>query len=186
MNASADRGGRHYAPPLFVERSEYASPAELYKDPFLKASEKEMLSETLRTFDRARELHGGPLVINSGRRSLAHQLELKEAGFRTASFSPHCFGAALDVKVPQGWTDEDLASLIYDAAERLALPAPRVGMLDYRKAPKDPEQPATRFQLADGKFSSTFVHFDFVFLLKGYIEGVPASIWNSWREGVSW
>ena len=170
--------------PSFIHESVFASAAELYRDPFLKDSEKLMLSETLAVFDAARQLLGGPLVITSGRRSEAHQEELRQAGYRAARYSPHVYGAALDVRVPPRLTDYGLANLLCAAAQQLRLPRPRLGFELYRKDPR------TRMiaQVIAGTeiYSSTFVHFDFAYMLRGMIDDVPEEVWNSWREGVSW
>jgi len=168
----------------FVRESRYARSGELYRDPFLKLGEQVMLAETLACFDEARRLYGGPLVITSGRRSLAHQDELRRAGLRAAQYSPHCHGAALDVYVPDLLTDWALVGLLKLAAENLSLPRPRIGFLAYRS---DERTRRVVQRTALGEFvSSTFVHVDFVFLLRGFINDVPESVWRSWREGVTW
>lgn len=170
--------------PAFLHESEFASPRELYRDPFLKDSEKLMLFETLATFDAARKLLGGPLAISSGRRSHAHQEELRRAGYRAATYSPHCYGAALDVVVPERMTDWGLVNLFFAAAQQMRFPRPRVGFELYRK---DPHTRRTfKAPSGDEGVTSTFVHFDFIFLMRGLIADVPDTIWNSWREGVSW
>lgn len=168
----------------FIPCSEFASPAELYRDPFLKDSERVMLFETLAVFDEARRMLGGPLSISSGRRSLAEQEALREAGYRAARYSPHCYGAALDVRIPSLLTDYGLAHLILAAAQHLNLPRPRIGYQVYRKDPGT--RTVVKTMTGTEVVSSTFVHFDFVYLMRGLIEDVPVSIWDSWREGVTW
>jgi len=152
----------------FIEHSKYATPEELYRD---VRAEHGILSITLITFDTVRELHGSPLRINSGRRSQAHQLELKAKGYKTATYSPHVYGAALDVAVPEGKTDEYLVALIFGAAQLLEFPTPRVGWKLYRKG-----------------LSSTFVHFDYAFLLpEDVLRSLPDSARRAYMHiGGTW
>jgi uncharacterized protein YcbK (DUF882 family) len=133
----------------FIPRSTYASPSELYRDKYLAKEDKEMLAATLWTFDEARKRHGGPLIITSGRRTEQRQQELIAEGKRAAKHSAHTLGCALDVAVPFGKDDMYLVQLINAAAVELNLPRPRMGFVAYRGR----------------EDSSTFVHFDYAFLL---------------------
>lgn len=157
---------------MFVVSSRYATEQELYRDPFLKVTERAILSATLQVFDLVRELHGSPIAINSGRRSAGHQEELRQQGYRTATTSPHVYGTALDVDVPDGKTDEYLVALVFGAAKLLELSPPRVGWRAYR----------------DGKVSSSFVHYDFTFLLpRELIDSLPVKARVAWRKpGLTW
>lgn len=149
---------------IWAVKGLYSSEAELYRD--ARVTERVMLKATLDLFDYLRELHGAPIAINSGRRSEAKQKELIAEGYRAASVSPHVYGAALDVDVPDGKRDVYLVALILGAAKLMGLPQPRIGYKQYRKGA-----------------TSSFVHYDFAFLLpEGTLEKVPPS----WREGVMW
>jgi len=146
----------------------YAPASELYRD--TRVEDKRILSATINTFDFVRELHGGPLGINSGRRSQAKQEELKLEGYRAATVSPHVYGAALDVDVPDGKRDEYLVALILGAAQIMGLPRPRIGYKQYRKG-----------------YTSSFVHFDYCFLLPPEtLASLPESVRLAWRVGAMW
>jgi len=153
----------------WMRRSTYASENELYRDQRVAPADQKILEETLVLYDRIRGLHGGPLLINSGRRSAEKQEELRKAGYRAAKFSPHVWGCALDVRVPEGKTDEYLVALLFGGAQLLGYDMPRVGWRNYR----------------NGKSSSTFVHFDFAYLLP--LESIPMGARKAWLvRGLTW
>lgn len=156
---------------MWLNESTYASAAELYTDDRIPVADRQILAVTLRTFDKVRELHGASLLINSGRRSPERQVELRDQGKKAATTSPHVYGAALDVDVPDGKTDEYLVAMIYGAARLLKYPVPRIGWVTYRGSAA----------------SSTFVHFDYAFLLPaGLIHTLPLAAQQAWVEGMRW
>jgi len=141
----------------FVYRSRYATPKELYSDPLLTESEKLMMEPLLLVFDCARELHGGPLRITSGRRTQKKQDELIKQGYRAAKLSAHTYGAAIDIAVP-GTEDMYLLELIAKAAATLGLERPRIGVFCYRPGLQK---------------CAPFIHVDYAFLLD--IPNLPPS-----------
>lgn len=124
-----------------------------------------MFGPTLALFEEARRLLGKPIGINSGYRSPEYQKHLKEIGYKAATNSPHCRGAALDLAIPHGTTYLVLVSLLRQAAKNLKLPKPRLGYKEYGYA---------------------FVHMDLVFMLfePYFPEKNPCP--GAWREGVEW
>jgi len=124
-----------------------------------------MFEPTLNFFEEARRLLGKPIGINSGYRSQEYQKHLKKIGYKAATNSPHCQGAALDLAIPQGMTYLALVNLLKQAARNLGLPKPRLGFKEY---------------------GYTFVHTDLVFMLfKPYIDKENPCP-GAWAEGVEW
>lgn len=118
-------------------------------------------------FEKAREILGRPIRINSGYRSEEYQKHLKAVGYQAATDSPHCKGAALDLAIPSGTTYLVLLTVLRQAAKSLGLPKPRFGYKQY---------------------GYSFVHFDLVFMLyPPYVNtNVKNPHPNAWREGVEW
>jgi uncharacterized protein YcbK (DUF882 family) len=124
-----------------------------------------MFGPTLALFEETRRLLGKPIGINSGYRSPDYQKHLKEIGYKAATDSPHCRGAALDLTIPYGTTYLALISLIRQAAKNLGLPKPRLGYKEY---------------------GYTFVHVDLVFMLfEPYMNEVNPHP-QAWAKGVEW
>lgn len=125
-----------------------------------------ILDPLIALFERAREVLGRPITINSGYRTPEYQKHLKNLGLRVAEDSPHCHGAALDLAIPKGQMAMDLADALKKAAQDLGLPAPRLGIRLY---------------------DFTFVHVDLVFLLfEPYARGRENPHPTAWRPGVEW
>jgi hypothetical protein len=86
----------------------YLTEARFQKDIALygKLIVNEML---IRLLDALRKASNHPLILNSFNRSEAHQLELKEKGFKAATTSPHVVKLAADIltryqrKRPSPW-----------------------------------------------------------------------------------
>lgn len=142
--------------------SRYALESELYSpnDAYLKDRDKWMNAEVLDVFDSVREKVGGPLSITSGKRSTKYQKELRRKGYRAASISPHCLGIAIDIRVPEGMEDSDLATLFIQESVQICKVSPRIGYLAYRNSPKE---------------SSTFIHFDLAPMVYWRHSGLPGS-----------
>ncbi len=119
----------------------------------------------IQCFEETRKLLGSPITINSGYRSKEYQDHLKKQGYKTATNSPHCEGAALDLAIPYGTTYLALISLLKQAARNLGLPKPRLGYKEY---------------------SYAFVHFDMVYMLFAPYTNKPNPCPGPWREGVEW
>ena len=119
----------------------------------------------IQCFEETRLLCRRPIGINSGYRSEAYQKHLKEIGYKAATDSPHCRGAALDLAIPTGTTCLALITLLKQAARNLGLPKPRLGYKEY---------------------GYTFVHFDFVYMLYAPSTAEKNPHPNAWREGVEW
>ncbi len=92
-------------------------------------------------FKAIREAAGKPITINAGFRTEAYQKKLEAQGYKTAKVSPHCFGVAFDLSIPQGYTAESFAKLITKVAKGQV----RIGWKAY---------------------GGTFVHIDIGFILK--------------------
>jgi len=159
---------------LWSQSGRYSSHGELYpdRDIWLLPEEKVILTCTLEIFDQAREYYGRPLKINSGRRSQKYQDLLTKKGYRTAKYSPHVLGAALDVDVPDDMTDVDLAKLLRDSAAALSYRVPRIGYLQYR----------------GDQGSSSFVHFDCAWNLPSEtLSKLPLNVITAYTmEGLTW
>lgn len=155
---------------VFIRSSEFASEWELYgKDPSLPREELFMAEPLLLAFDEVRRDLGGPLIITSGRRSLAKQAELfKNPNVNAGRVSTHCYGLALDVQVPWGMKDSELAKKFVGTCWRFAERVPRCGYLWYR----------------DAKLSSYFLHVDLGPLLFRKDSGEPLlpGLPDSWRK----
>ncbi len=124
-----------------------------------------MFGPTLALFEETRRLMGKPIGINSGYRSPEYQKHLKEIGYKAATNSPHCRGAALDLAIPAGTTYLALINMIRQAAKNLGLPKPRLGYKEY---------------------GYTFVHADLVFILFEPFLPEKNPCPGAWREGVEW
>jgi hypothetical protein len=127
--------------------------------------EIEIFEPVIQCFEEARKLLGSPIGINSGFRSPEYQQHLKEIGYKTATNSPHCWGAALDLAIPRGTTYLALVSLFKQAARNLKLPKPRFGFKEY---------------------GYTFVHFDYVYLLFSPYTDKENPCPGPWRAGIEW
>jgi hypothetical protein len=119
----------------------------------------------IQCFEEARKLLGKSIGINSGYRSQDYQQHLKELGYKTATNSPHCLGAALDLAIPYGTTYLSLVSLLKQAARSLGLPKPRFGYKEY---------------------GYTFLHFDLVFMLFEPYTAIKNPNPDAWRAGIEW
>lgn len=139
----------------------------------------------LTLFDKTRELYGLPIPVTAGFRTLAHELHLESAGYKTAKLiSPHCLGSALDLDArPRNDKSEtavniEIRAKIMEAASELSLPTPRLGFRAY---------------------SEKFNHVDVVFLLfQPYTSLAHPATWpelsestrktldKGWRPGVTW
>ena len=127
--------------------------------------EVEIFEPVIQCFEEARRLLGKPIGINSGFRSPEYQQHLKELGYKTATNSPHCWGAALDLAIPRGMTYLILMNAFKQAAKNLKLPRPRFGYKEY---------------------SYNFLHFDLIFLLFSPYTDKENPCPGSWRAGVEW
>lgn len=127
--------------------------------------EVEIFEPVIQCFEEARRLIEKPIGINSGFRSPEYQQHLKELGYKTATNSPHCWGAALDLAIPRGMTYLALINIIKQAARNLGLPKPRLGYKEY---------------------SYTFVHMDFVFMLFEPYTNKKNPCPLQWKEAVEW
>lgn len=132
-SAEADAYESRLKKPLkFLKSSVFATEKELYKDPNLTKEEKQMHDGLLFSFDAARRELNAPLLISSGRRSLAAQKHLVDSGKRAAKVSTHCFGAALDVRVPGYLKDFELAEIFKRKVLEHCGILPRLGYMSYR------------------------------------------------------
>lgn len=70
-------------------------------------------------FNRIRTAVGTGLTVTSGYRCKRYQQQLKDRGYKAASpaTAPHCYGVALDIAVPKGYTQEKFAKLIIKVAK---------------------------------------------------------------------
>jgi hypothetical protein len=137
-----------------------------------------ILDATLKVYELARTRLGRPIRATAGFRTVAHEIALQGAGYKTAKFvSPHCLGAALDCELVNGANAELQGALIQAAAD-LGLPKPRLGHKAY---------------------GERFTHFDMVFMIfQPYGQVNPLDQWldldaatrtalvSAWRPGVEW
>ncbi len=84
----------------------------------------------MRVLDALREDVGHPLHINSFNRDQAKQMRLKQAGFRTATNSPHVVKMAADVDTFSVEQTRALARRAIEVGKRLGISV-RVGSEDY-------------------------------------------------------
>jgi hypothetical protein len=143
-----------------------------------------LLPQTVELFEKARKILDRPIRVNAGFRTVTHELELQNAGYRTAKWiSPHCLGAALDLQIPAtGVTSMEvngqLQRALKQAATELGWPVPRLGHWAY---------------------GEHFTHVDLVFMIfrpwgevphpKDWPELDPEIAGNlgaSWVPGISW
>jgi hypothetical protein len=143
-----------------------------------------LLPQTVALFEKAREIVNSPIQVDAGFRTVAHELALQGAGYRTAKFiSPHCLGAALDLRIPGPGVDgptrnATLQSALLAAAKDLGYPQPRLGHWIY---------------------AERFTHVDLVFLcFQPYTDVPHPKDWSeldaaicrelgaSWVPGLSW
>jgi len=68
-----------------------------FDSPDAPGSGKNMKPEFLQRLDNARSIAGIPFRINSGFRTKAYNLKLKEKGYKAVSNSPHLGGWAADI-----------------------------------------------------------------------------------------
>jgi hypothetical protein len=167
--------GEQVSPHLKVGVDQLASP---------DIGQMTLLPQSVALYEAAREILGQPIRVNAGWRTVAHELALQDAGYRTAKWiSPHCLGAALDLQLGLGAVGQpernaELQEALKSAATKLQFPAPRLGHFAY---------------------SEHFTHVDLVFFLfKPYTEldhpgawteldpGVRQQLGNSWQPGISW
>lgn len=93
-----------------------------------------LLSEILIDFlQYVRVKWGKPLKINSGYRSKEKQQQLKEQGYKTATFSPHTKGMAADLDTVSASETKHLVSMIQLCAKNLKLNV-RIGYQQYLNA----------------------------------------------------
>jgi hypothetical protein len=159
-------GSREEVPFLLQNGQPYVSPhIAKYEVDDNWTGEVMIFEPVISCFEEARRLLGRPIGINSGYRTEAYQKHLKEIGYKAATYSPHCRGAALDLAIPTGTTYLALVTLFKQAAKNLGLPKPRFGYKAY---------------------GYTFVHFDLVFMLftPFFTEKNPRP--NEWWEGAEW
>jgi len=97
-----------------------------------------LMEAIISLFTRAREIHGRPIPITAGYRTIAHQVALEKAGYKTAKhISPHSLGCALDLDAREyQWRTEaqvnaEIQAALLQAAKELKLPEPRLGHLAY-------------------------------------------------------
>lgn len=86
----------------------------------------------LLAFDDVREMLGHSLLISSGRRTQEAQDDLRKSGYRAALVSSHVFGLALDVIVPNPFSDEEFANFFVGPCFARTGFIPRLGYKGYR------------------------------------------------------
>lgn len=127
--------GTRYGPYLKVGVDHITSP---------DTGEISLLPALVDLFTEARRIHGRPIPVTAGWRSVAHALNLEAAGYKAAKLvSPHCMACALDcdalpVKDAEGNTitteaavNVQIRTALAQAANRLKLPMPRFGHAAY-------------------------------------------------------
>lgn len=80
--------------------------------------------------DAYREALGSGVTINSAFRTEAKQVELKNQGFKTALFSPHCLGIAFDFNANSKSDVLQKANLLKTVSKKLKIPV-RLGYNQY-------------------------------------------------------
>jgi uncharacterized protein YcbK (DUF882 family) len=141
----------------------------------------EIFEPLIQLFEAVRGAIGKPITINSGYRSKEKQAELyakdPSGAVTKPGHSPHMYGAAMDLALPDGWDARKFADFIRKTSVSIGLPMARTGWKRY---------------------NGRFVHVDLVHMLfKPYINtpikinddltigGVnPAP--GAWKAGVTW
>jgi hypothetical protein len=140
-----------------------------------------LLAPLVALFETAREELGEPILIDAGFRTVAHELQLEGEGYKTTQFiSPHCIGAALDLKLLSKADPTLENGALQDALVKAALqhefPRPRLGHREYGE----------KFTHVDLVFLlfQPYGNLDLAELLTG-IEGAE-QIAIDWKPGVEW
>ena len=119
---------------------------------------------TIDLFEKARDLLGKPIKINSFYRCKKHQEKLLKTNKNAAKMSPHLTGTALDLGLPNGVDALTLMGYFIQAADDLGLPRPRFGYKQY---------------------NYQFLHTDLVFMRFAPFTNVPYPC-KAWVPGVTW
>jgi len=91
--------------------------------------------------DRLREYAKKPIIINSAYRTELEQKALKEVNKGAATYSPHCWGGAIDINTRSNKETENYVKILRTIAKELGLQI-RLGFTQYQK------------------LGSTFIHID--------------------------
>ena len=73
----------------------------------------------MRVIDAFREEVGVPVTLNSFNRDIAHQLELKKKGFKTATTSPHVVKMAADIDTTSAKQTEEWVKVLLEVGNKL-------------------------------------------------------------------
>lgn len=115
----------------------------------------------MKLMDEVRILTDEPFIVNAYNRNEAHQKELKKAGFRAATFSPHVAKFAVDRDTKSKEDTLRLIPIIKQAAKNVGVKV-RIGYKEY---------------LAAGQ---TFCHMDVAPMY--WVKGMPPA----WKNEIEW
>jgi len=87
----------------------------------------------MRVLDGTREVADRPLTINSFNRNEEHQQELKQKGFKAATYSPHVVKMAADIDTKDETETRYLVKVIKQVADVLGIKV-RIGFQQYLNA----------------------------------------------------
>lgn len=155
----------------YSESSEHFSSSELYDDAPYVPPTKLIFTPLLTLAEAVREDWGKPLTVNAGVRTRAKQEALRQAGYKTAGYSPHVYRCALDLDTADRAETERLVHCIRRASEKTGIPC-RIGWLEYLRV------------------KQTFVHVDVAPLIADAALAanvIPRWVHRAWSQaGLEW